>query len=117
MSWGFVVSSNPNESPWFTPDGRLKVDTVSRTLRTLVEGFRWHLNGVSWDGQPHPEFPTHATSVSGPQPLRQWFDSQGRPNTEAITQELRSLEEVFRWHFWGISWDGGCHPDVPTHAN
>lgn len=116
-SWGFVVSSNPNESPWFTPDGRLKADTVSRTLRTLVEGFRWHLYGVSWDGQPHPEFPTHATSVSGPQPLRQWFDSQGRPNPEAITQELRSLEEVFRWHFWGISWDGGRHPDVPTHAN
>jgi hypothetical protein len=116
MTWGFVVSSNPAESPWFTADGQLKAEVVQRTLRTLVEGFRWHLDGVSWDGRLHPEFPTHATSYAGPVPLRQWFDSQGRPNPEAITAELRALEEVFRWHFWGISWDGQRHPDIPTHA-
>ncbi|MCX7624176.1 MAG: hypothetical protein N2Z82_10570 [Thermomicrobium sp.] len=116
MVWGFVVSSDPAESPWFTADGRMKADVVARTLRTLVEGFDWHLFGISWDGQPHPEFPAHATSVTGPRPLRQWFDSQGRPNPTAISAELIELEREFRWHFWGISWDGQRHPEIPTHA-
>lgn len=116
MTWGFVVSSNPQESPWFNADGTMKASAVERTLRTLVEVFRWHLQGVSWDGQLHPEVPTHATQFVGPAPLREWFDSRGNPNPTAISEELRALEEVFRWHFWGISWDGQRHPDVPTHA-
>ncbi len=114
--WGFVVSDDPNESPWFEPNGTMKAEVVARTLRTLVLGFDWHLYGHSWDGQPHPEFPTHASTVSGPRPLRQWFDSAGRPNRDAITAELRELEQTFRWHFWGISWDGQRHLEIPTHV-
>jgi len=117
MAWGFVVSSNPTDSPWFNPDGTMKADVVARTLRTLVEGFNWHARGVSWDGQLHPEFPTHATTFSGPAPLRQWFDDRGRPNAVALTQTLKELESEFRWHFWGITWDGQRHPEIPTHAS
>jgi hypothetical protein len=115
--WGFVVSSDANENPWFYPDGRMKAEVVTRTLRTLVEGWRWHTRGQSWDGQPHPEFPTHSTGVSGAEPLPQWFDAQGRPNQQAISDTLRMLEQEFRWHFWGISWDGNRHPEIPTHAD
>ncbi len=115
--WGFVVSNDANENPWFYPDGRMKAEAVTRTLRTLVEGWRWHTRGQSWDGEPHPEFPTHATGVSGAEPLPQWFDAQGRPNQQAISDTLRMLEREFRWHFWGISWDGDRHPEIPTHAD
>ncbi|MBO9306644.1 hypothetical protein [Thermomicrobium sp.] len=115
--WGFVVSSDANENPWFYPDGRMKAEVVTRTLRTLVEGWRWHTRGQSWDGKPHPEFPTHSTGVSGAEPLPQWFDAQGRPNQQAISDTLRMLEQEFRWHFWGISWDGNRHPEIPTHAD
>lgn len=117
VTWGFVVSPLAAESHWFTADGRMKVDTVSRSLKALVEAFRWHFYGQSWDGRPHPELPTHATVVTGPQPIDPWFTADGRPIPQNISATLRSLVEAFRWHFWGYSWDGQQHStDIPTHA-
>ncbi|GBD17473.1 hypothetical protein HRbin26_02394 [bacterium HR26] len=95
----------------------MKVDTVSRSLKALVEAFRWHFYGQSWDGRPHPELPTHATVVTGPQPIDPWFTADGRPIPQNISATLRSLVEAFRWHFWAYSWDGQQHStDIPTHA-
>jgi len=103
------------ENEWFTSDGAPKAAAINATMRSLVESFRWHLFGLSWDGSDHPEMPTHAGFVGAATPVETWvtgttFDRQA---TEAT---LRSLVEVFRWHFWGISWDGNPHPEVPTHA-
>jgi len=86
------------------------------TLRALVEAFRWHLWGISWDGTPHPEVPTHAQSVLPPEAVGPWFTPEGQPIPEAIAATLRSLEEAFRWHLYGASWDGRPHGDMPTHA-
>lgn len=117
VTWGFVVSPLAAESHWFTADGRMKTETVSRSLKALVEAFRWHFYGQSWDGRPHPELPTHATVVTGPQPLDPWFTADGRPIPQNISATLRSLVEAFRWHFWAYSWDGQPHfTDIPTHA-
>jgi len=116
-TWSFIISNDPGESAWFFGNGTLKAATTTRTLKALVEAFRWHLWGISWDGQAHTELPTHATNVSPAQPLPTWFDSNGQPNQQALSDTLRSLVEVFRWHFWGESWDGQPHPEVPTHAS
>jgi hypothetical protein len=117
VTWSFVVSPAAGESHWFTADGRMKPEVVSRSLRALVEAFRWHFYGQSWDGKPHPEIPTHATSVTGPQPIDPWFTADGRPIPQNISATLRSLVEAFRWHFWAYSWDGQPHfTDLPTHA-
>ncbi len=86
------------------------------TLRALVEAFRWHLYGISWDGMPHPEVPTHATSVLPPEPVGPWFTPEGQPIPEEITRTLRSLVEAFRWHLYGATWDGQPRGDMPTHA-
>lgn len=86
------------------------------TLRALVEAFRWHLWGISWDGAPHPEVPTHGAQLLPPEPVGPWFTPDGQPIPEAITATLRSLEEAFRWHLYGASWDGRSHGDMPTHA-
>ena len=31
--------------------------------------------------------------------------------------DVAELVESFRWHFWGYSWDGSDHPDLPTHGS
>jgi hypothetical protein len=112
--WDFVVSSNPAESEWFTASGVPKAAQLNATLRSLVEAFRWHLYGQSWDGANHPELPTHVGLTGQGTPLETWVSGTtvNRSTTEAT---LRSLVEAFRWHFWGISWDNQAHCDVPTH--
>ncbi len=59
--WDFVVSSTPGDGAWFTAAGQPKADQINATMRSLVEAFRWHFWGISWDGANHPEVPTHAT--------------------------------------------------------
>lgn len=86
------------------------------TLRALVEAFRWHLWGISWDGTPHFEVPTHGEKILPPEPVGPWFTPDGQPIASAISATLRSLEEAFRWHLYGATWDGVPHPDMPTHA-
>ncbi|MDI3340023.1 MAG: hypothetical protein QJR03_05780 [Sphaerobacter sp.] len=112
--WDFVVGA-AGESQWFTASGAPKPDQINATLRSLVEAFRWHLLGQSWDGAAHPEIPTHGTTVTQAPAVGTWVTRDGfdQAATEAT---LRSLVESFRWHFWGVSWDGGDHADVPTHA-
>lgn len=59
--WDFVVSDNPNETVWFDGSGRPKAEQINATVRALVEAFRWHLYGMSWDGVDHRgDMPTHA---------------------------------------------------------
>lgn len=113
--WDFIVSSNPHDGEWFLADGRPNAGQINATMRSLVEAFRWHLFGQSWDGHDHPDLPTHATQVSWGDPVGPWVvgETFNRAETEAT---LRSLVEAFRWHFWGISWDGAPHCDVPTHV-
>ena len=114
--WDFIVSSNASEGEWFTAAGQPKADQINATMRSLVEAFRWHLYGLSWDGSPHPDLPTHVGFQGTGAPLTPWVNGTtfDQANTQAT---LRSLVEAFRWHFWGISWDGANHPDVPTHAS
>ena len=114
--WDFIVSSNASEGEWFTAAGQPKADQINATMRSLVEAFRWHLYGLSWDGSPHPDLPTHVGFQGTGAPLTPWVNGTtfDQANTQAT---LRSLVEAFRWHFWGISWDGADHPDVPTHAS
>ncbi len=114
--WDFVVSSDANESEWFNGNGQPKADQINATIRSLVEAFRWHLYGLSWDGADHPDLPTHVGLAGTGDPLSPWVTGTtfDQANTEAT---LRSLVEAFRWHFWGISWDGADHPDIPTHAS
>jgi hypothetical protein len=96
-------------------DGFDREVTVT-TLRALVEAFRWHLYGISWDGAPHPEVPTHAQRLLPPEPVDTWFTPEGQPIPEAITGTLRALQEAFRWHLYGATWDGTPRVDMPTHA-
>jgi len=114
--WDFVVSDDPGESVWFDGNGQPKAERINATLRALVEAFRWHLYGMSWDGIDHrADMPTHAEEIVPGEPVPVWVSEAGfdQAATEAT---LRSLVESFRWHFWGISWDGNPHGDVPTHA-
>lgn len=115
--WDFVVSDDPNQSVWFDGSGRPKAEQINATLRALVEAFRWHLYGMSWDGVDHRgDMPTHAEAIIPGEPVPTWVTDAGfdQAATEAT---LRSLVEAFRWHFWGISWDGNRHGEVPTHAD
>ncbi len=105
-----------SESEWFNGNGQPKADQINATIRSLVEAFRWHFWGISWDGADHPDIPTHAGTVQGPQSIDPWFDSNGNPIDANISATLQSLVESFRWHFWGYSWDGSRHPDIPSHA-
>ncbi len=171
--WDFIVAQNGASGEWFTANGTPKAGQINATMRSLVEAFRWHLYGLSWDGADHPDLPTHvgfqgaaeslspwvtgntfdqarttatlrslveafrwhfygqdwnppvppgpdmpthATSFSGPDPIQPWFTDSGQPIPENITATMRSLVESFRWHFWGYSWDGAHHPEIPTHA-
>lgn len=113
--WDFVVSNNANDGEWFNADGTPKADQINATMRSLVEAFRWHLYGQSWDGADHPDLPSHVGLTGTGAPLNPWVNGTtfNQANTDAT---LRSLVEAFRWHFWGISWDGSAHCDVPTHA-
>ncbi|MDI3340743.1 MAG: trypsin-like peptidase domain-containing protein [Sphaerobacter sp.] len=113
--WDIIVSPDPGEGEWFTSSGAPKAEQINATMRSLVEAFRWHLFGQSWDGAPHPDLPSHAAFAGQAPPLGAWVGPAGfdRAATEAT---LRSLVEAFRWHFWGVSWDGGAHCDMPTHA-
>ncbi|MGA7669841.1 MAG: trypsin-like peptidase domain-containing protein [Nitrolancea sp.] len=115
-TWDVTVSSNPGDSEWFYANGQPNADQINATMRSLVEAFRWHLYGQSWDGSNHPDLPTHASQISTGGPLGDWVNGSNfdQTSTEAT---LRSLVEAFRWHFWGISWDGSAHCDVPTHVN
>jgi glutamyl endopeptidase len=86
-------------------------------MRSLVEAFRWHFWGRSWDGSRQPDMPTHARYVQGVQSISPWFEADGTPRQASIEATLRSLVEAFRWHFWGYSWDGGHHMhSMPTHG-
>jgi hypothetical protein len=114
--WDVVVSSNTGDNEWFYANGTPKTDQINATMKSLVQAFRWHLFGQSWDGQAHPEMPTHASTVSQGAPVSDWVT--GTTFDEASTNAtLTSLVQAFRWHFWGISWDGNAHPEMPTHAN
>ncbi len=114
--WDFVVSDNAQETEWFNGNGTPKADQINSTIRSLVEAFRWHLYGLSWDGSDHPDLPSHVGFTGTGGPLTSWVTGTtfDETNTNAT---LRSLVEAFRWHFWGISWDGSDHPDIPTHAD
>ncbi|ACZ40767.1 V8-like protein Glu-specific endopeptidase-like protein [Sphaerobacter thermophilus DSM 20745] len=114
--WDIVVAADPREGQWFTANGTPKAEQINATMRSLVEAFRWHLYGQSWDGAPHPDLPSHAAFAGTANPPGPWV--QGTQFDRAATEAtLRSLVEAFRWHFWGISWDGGPHCDLPTHVN
>lgn len=113
--WDFIVADNAAEGEWFDADGNPKADEINATMRSLVEAFRWHLFGQSWDGHAHPEMPTHVDEVTQAAPLETWVTGD-EFDQEATEATLRSLVEAFRWHFWGESWDGKDHEDVPTHA-
>ncbi|MGA7670865.1 MAG: hypothetical protein WBW04_10625 [Nitrolancea sp.] len=111
-----VIAGNPGDSEWFLADGELRTDQFNATMRSLVEAFRWHLYGQSWDGANHPELPTHVGLAGTGAPLESWANG-GTIDQASTTATLRSLVEAFRWHFWGISWDGNTHPEVPTHSS
>lgn len=114
--WDFVVSTNPGDSEWFTANGQPKANQINATLASLVQAFRWHLYGLSWDSSPHNDLPTHVGMTGTGGPVGPWVT--GTTFDQADTQAtLQSLIEAFRWHFWGISWDGSNHSDVPTHAS
>lgn len=114
--WDFVVSSNLGDTEWFTAGGAPKAAPINATITSLVQAFRWHLWAESWDGQAHPDMPTHGTVVTQAAPLGTWVN--GTTFDEAATDAtLTSLVQAFRWHFWGISWDGKAHPEMPTHAS
>jgi V8-like Glu-specific endopeptidase len=100
---------------WVSEDGFDRAATEA-TLQELVEMSRWHLWGISWDGNPHSDVPTHAPHVLPPEPVGPWFTPEGEPIRESIEATLRALNEAFRWHLFGASWDGYPHPEVPTHA-
>jgi hypothetical protein len=168
--WDFTVGS-PGESQWFNADGTVKSAEFNATTQSLVQAFRYHLFGQSWDGSVHPELPTHASTITGaeplgvwspqngafnqqytqatlqslvqafrwhlfgiswqtvgtpdmvthatvftgPQPIQPWFDANGNPNRANIEATLKSLVQAMRWHFWGYTWDGAHHHDIPTH--
>ena len=114
--WDFVVSTTLGDNEWFYANGTPKASQINATMTSLVQAFRWHLFGQSWDGQPHPEMPTHASTVTQAAALSNWVN--GSTFDEASTNAtLTSLVQAFRWHFWGISWDGTNHPEMPTHAS
>lgn len=127
MSWDGVDHRGdlPTHAPGLRPGEPVPVlvtengfdrQATEATLRALVEAFRWHLYGISWDGVPHPEVPTHAATVLPPEPVGPWFSPQAQPIPEEITRTLRSLVEAFRWHLYGATWDGTPRGDMPTHA-
>ena len=93
-------------------------ESVAATLKSLVEAFRWHFWGQSWQGAGDPpNVPTHATEFVDAEPLSPWFEEDGTPIRSQIEGTLRSLVEAFRWHFWGVTWDGQRHEhEMPTHA-
>ena len=114
--WDVIVSPNTGDNEWFYADGTPKSDQINATMTSLVQAFRYHLYGQSWDGSAHPEMPTHASTVTQAAPLSDWVT--GTTFDEASTNAtLNSLVQAFRWHFWGISWDGNAHPEMPTHAS
>ncbi len=113
--WDFVVSSNQGDNEWFYADGTPKTDQINATVTSLVQAFRWHLFGQTWDGQSHPEIPTHSSTVTNAAPLSNWVTGTTF-DEDATNATLTSLVQAFRWHFWGISWDGSAHPEMPTHA-
>jgi len=104
-------------SNWVT-NGTFDANATNATLKSLVEAFRWHFFAISWDLRSHCEIPTHANCNAPlpPQPIAPWFDSNGNAIPANITATLRSLVEAFRWHFWGYSWDGSQHFEMPSHA-
>jgi len=113
--WNFVVGE-AGESEWFNADGTPKDDAINATMKSLVEAFRWHLFGQTWDGVNHPEMPTHVDTITQGTEPGPWV-TDGTFDAEATTATLKSLVEAFRWHFWGQSWQGaGDPPNVPTHA-
>ncbi len=114
--WDVIVSSSLGENEWFNANGTPKADQINATMTSLVQAFRYHLYGQSWDGKAHPEMPTHADTITQAAPLSNWVT--GNTFDEASTNAtLTSLVQAFRWHFWGVSWDGQSHCEMPTHAN
>ena len=114
--WDFVVSSDANANQWFAGDGTPNAEQINATMRSLVEAFRWHLFGLTWDGTPHPEMPSHTDLQGVGSPLETWVSEDGTFDQAATEATLQSLVEAFRWHFWGEGWDNAPHCDVPTHA-
>ncbi len=114
--WDVIVSTNTGDNEWFYANGAPKTDQINATMKSLVQAFRYHLFGQSWDGQPHPEMPTHASTITQAAPLSNWV-TNGTFDEASTNATLTSLVQAFRWHFWGISWDGNAHPDMPTHSN
>ncbi|MCX7624366.1 MAG: trypsin-like peptidase domain-containing protein [Thermomicrobium sp.] len=114
--WDIVVSWDLGDGVWFDSRGQPKAEEIEATARALVEAFRWHLYGMSWDGRDHRgDMPTHAERILPGEPVPDLVTDRGfdRAATEAT---LRALVEAFRWHLYGASWDGLPHQDMPTHA-
>jgi N-acetylmuramoyl-L-alanine amidase len=111
-----TITTGAPVQAWASPDGGLDSAYTTSTLQSLVEAFRWHLFGISWQAGTNPDMVTHAFDFTGPQPIQPWFDSAGRPNRVNIEATLNSLVQAMRWHFWGYSWDGSVHADIPNHA-
>lgn len=101
---------------WAPQNGSFDQQYTTATLKSLVEAFRWHLFGVSWQTAGTPAMVTHATTFTGPQPIQPWFDSAGNPIRSNMEATLISLVQAMRWHFFGFTWDGAHHNDIPTHA-
>lgn len=113
--WDFTVG-NGGESQWFTADGKAKAANFNATMQSLVQAFRYHLFGQSWDGSVHPEMPAHAPDITPGAPLGVWASPDGTIDQQYTTATLQSLVEAFRWHLFGISWKEGATPDMVTHA-
>lgn len=114
------IATLTNAAPlrtWSPQDGSFDQQYTTSTLRSLVEAFRWHLYGMTWEPGSRPAMVTHASGLRGPDPIQPWFDSSGRPFKGNMEATLTSLVQAMRWHFWGYTWDGSRHPDIPTHAH
>jgi hypothetical protein len=92
--WDIVASSNTGDNEWFNANGTPKADQINATITSLVQAFRYHLYGQSWDGKPHPEMPTHANSITQAAPLSNWVNGTTF-DEDATNATLTSLVEAF----------------------
>lgn len=102
---------------WSPQNGQFDEQYTNATLTSLVQAFRWHLFGINWQTTGIPDMVTHATTFTGPEPIQPWFDSAGNPIRGNIEATLTSLVQAMRWHFFGFTWDGAHHDDIPTEVS
>src|SRR6185503_4266089 len=73
-TWDITVSSTAGDSEWFYANGQPNADQINATMRSLVQAFRWHLYGQTWDGANHTDLPTHANQITLGGPLGNWVN-------------------------------------------